>query len=181
VHAHLPRLPGESYRALAIVHWTLTVEKRSTGWLNDYFHQVWREVMVHTAARYAVACPVYCLMPDHAHVVWMGISPESEQQAALKFFRTHTAPHLAASKWQRQPFDHVLREPERSRDAFRTICDYVLVNPVRKGLVGDWKQWRYSGAIVAGYPRLDPRQDDFWDTYWKIYNLCVTNGRLAGE
>jgi len=35
----LPRLPKEYYQRDALVHWTLTIDERKTGWLNDTFHQ----------------------------------------------------------------------------------------------------------------------------------------------
>ncbi len=46
---------------------------------------------------------------------------------------------------------------------------YIWENPVRAGLVAQWRQYPYLGAVVAGYPDLDPRRDDFWDVFWRIY------------
>jgi hypothetical protein len=47
----LPRLPREFYQADAAVFWTLTVFDRKTGWLTPQFHQRFRELMLHAAAR----------------------------------------------------------------------------------------------------------------------------------
>jgi hypothetical protein len=112
-------------------------------------------------------------MPDHAHFVWLGSSPDSDQRRAVTEFRRTTNRLLAPLSWQREAYDHVLREAERKRDAFRTACWYVLENPVRKDLVPDWKNYSYSGALVPGYPDLDPRRENFWEVYWKIYNRRV--------
>ena len=169
MHAHLPRLEPEHYRGLAMVHWTLTVEERATGWLDELFHAKWREVMLHAVARYGLLCPAYCLMADHAHVIWIGVAPTSDQRNGMKFFRGQTSPLLAPRDWQRQPYDNVLREHDRERGAFASVCNYVLDNPVRKGQVARWDSWIYSGAMVPGYPRLDPRQGDFWELFWQIY------------
>jgi hypothetical protein len=36
---YLPRLPREFYQANAVVHWTLPISQRRTGWLNEIFTQ----------------------------------------------------------------------------------------------------------------------------------------------
>ena len=170
---HLPRLAPEAYRGLVGVHWIMTIEARATGWLNDLFHARWREGMLHALVNHDLLCPVYCLMPDHAHFVWLGGSPGSDQRRAVTEFRRTTNRLLAPLSWQREAYDHVLREAEWKRNAFRTACWYVLENPVRKDLGPDWKNYPYSGALVPGYPDLDPRRENFWEVYWKIYNRRV--------
>ena len=48
---YLPRLARENYQGDAVVHWTLPIARRNTGWLNEIFHARFREVMLHAAAR----------------------------------------------------------------------------------------------------------------------------------
>jgi REP element-mobilizing transposase RayT len=174
-HGYLPRLQREWYRGLAVVHWTLTIEHRATGWLTDNFHSAFRELMLHTAARQHIASPAYCLMPDHMHIVWMGLRESSDQFTGMAFLRTHLEDALKPRRFQSQAHDHVLREEERQRDAFAKVCFYVLNNPVRKELVAKPDVWRYRGALVAGYPKLHPCEDDYWDKFWRIY------GKLRDE
>ncbi len=126
--------------------------------------------MLHALVRENLLCPVYCLMPDHAHVIWMGTSGASDQQVAMRFLRTHTAKFLRAGAWQRQPFDHVLRGHERKQGAFMAACGYVLQNPVRKKFCTDWREYPYAGALFPRYPTLDPRHPDFWELFWKLRN-----------
>ncbi len=73
-----PRLAREFYQGGAVVHWTLTTFDRAQGWLNESFHQRFRELLLHTAAREGLLCPVYCLMPDHIHMVWMGLRSDTD-------------------------------------------------------------------------------------------------------
>ncbi len=169
MRGYLPRLSKERYQGHAVVMWTLTMEKRSSGWLNDQLHFHFREIILHAAAREALICPAYCLMPDHIHFVWMGLRLTSDQLNGIKFFRRYFAPFLAPHKFQHQPHDHVLREEERRRGAFGSVCFYILENPVRAELVEAREEWRYSGAIVPGYPTLNPFQEDYWEMFWKIY------------
>src|SRR3972149_10016504 len=65
---YLPRLPREYYQGDAVVHWTMAVALRGTGWLNDLFHARFREGMLHAAAREGLFCPPYCLMPAPPHL-----------------------------------------------------------------------------------------------------------------
>ena len=166
---YLPRLASEFYRGDAVVHWTLTIFDRDTGWLNDAFHSRFRELMIHAAAREGLFCPAYCLMPDHIHLLWMGLERETDQRNGMKFLRTHLKPVLAPFKLQPQAHDHVLREEDRKRNAFAKICFYILANPVRAGLIKETEPWPFCGAVIPGYPALYPLGKDFWPLFWKLY------------
>jgi REP element-mobilizing transposase RayT len=166
---HLPRLPREYYQGDAMVHWTLPTFDRATGWLTESFHGRFRELMLHAAAREGLFCPTYCLMPEHIHLLWMGLRPDSDQRNAMAFLRTYLEPALAPARFQPQAHDNVLREPERQHEAFARTCFYILANPVRAGLVAKGEDWRFSGAVVPGYPTLHPLGADFWEKFWKLY------------
>ncbi|MEI7729462.1 MAG: hypothetical protein WCO56_07805 [Verrucomicrobiota bacterium] len=168
--SNLPRLERQYYQGHAVVLWTNTLEERSRGWLTSAFHATFREILLHTAVRYMVWCPAYCLMPDHLHLVWMGLRRESDQLNAMKFLRAELKPALGQGReWQPQPHDHVLREEERRRNAFAATCFYVLENPARAKLVAAARKWPFSGAMVPGYPRMHPLDEEFWERYWKFY------------
>jgi REP element-mobilizing transposase RayT len=174
----LPRLQREFYRGYAVVFWTLTLEQRAQGWLNALFHARFRELMLHAAGRSQLLCPAYCLMPDHLHLVWMGLRQQSDLLNAMKFLRIHLEPALGDQRqWQHQPYDRVLRPEERQRNAFGQTCAYILANPVRAQLVKNEADSSYSGAIVPGYPELNPFDTKFWPIFWKIYE----RERRAGE
>ena len=119
---YLPRLAPEFYQGDAVVFWTMSFISRATGWLTDEFHLRFRELLLHTAAREGLFCPVYCLMPDHLHLVWMGLRADSDQRNGMAFLRTHLKPLLAPARLQKQPQDTVLREEQRQRNAFAKVC-----------------------------------------------------------
>ena len=52
--------------------WNMPLDKRATGGLDAASHFNFRELLLHAAAREMLVCPVYCLMPDHLHLVWIG-------------------------------------------------------------------------------------------------------------
>ena len=167
---YLPRLPREHYQGDAVVFWTLTVFDRAQGWLTGAFHQRFRELMLHAAAREGLLCPIYCLMPDHLHLVWMGLRLDTDQLNGMAFLRTHLGPKLAPQRFQHQAHDHVLTVAERRQHAFNVACaDYVLLNPLKAELVKTPAAWPYLGAVIPGFPRVNPFAADYWPWFWKHY------------
>ena len=79
---HLPRLERHHYQEHSVVM------------LNPLFHARFRELILHAAAREQIWCPVYCLMPNHFHLVWMGVRRESDQLNAMRFLRRQLCPRL---------------------------------------------------------------------------------------
>lgn len=166
---YLPRLPREYYQADAVVFWTLTIFDRAQGWLNQSFHQRFQFLMLHASAREGLVCPIYCLTPDHIHFIWMGLRRDSDQINGMAFLRTYLEPELAPAKFQPQAQDEVLREEQRKRNAFAKICFYIEANPVRANLIKETELWPFSGCVIAGYPKLVPKNEDFWPKFWRIF------------
>ncbi len=76
-------------------------------------------------------------MPDHIHGLFT--FPQSEiMQNVISAWKRLTALRYGVS-WQRDFFDHRIRnDEERLKKA-----DYILTNPVRKGLVETPEAWPY--------------------------------------
>jgi putative transposase len=166
----LPRLRKEFYQADAVVFWTMPIYLRRQGWLDEKFHAIFREMMLHAMAREGLPCPAYCLMPDHIHFVWMGLRKQTNQRNGIKFFRAQLGRFLKPAKFQHQAHDHVLKPEERQRNVFALACaEYVLLNPARAELMKEPGVWPYSGAVIPGYPRVNPFDPDFWPWFWKHY------------
>ena len=165
----LPRLPREYYQADAVVFWTLTVFDKAKGWLTAAFHQHFQKLMLHAAAREGLVCPIYCLMPDHIHLVWMGLRLDSDQINGMAFLRTYLEPELSPAKFQPQPQDEVLREEQRKRNAFAKVCHYIAANPVRAELIGEKDVWPFTGCVIPGYPNLNFLDEDYWSKFWRIF------------
>src|SRR5580658_406407 len=126
-HDYLRRLPPEHYRGQAYVHWSMTMEDRKTGWLIPIFYYKFREILTHAAFRYGFCCPIYCLMPDHIHLLWLGILDKCDQRLAARHFRKNLNLVLAklAARLQSQPYDHVLRDQDRQRSSFEDVFAYI--------------------------------------------------------
>lgn len=184
IPGRLPRLPASAYIGRVWVHWTLGIHDRKSGWLDQGMHAIVRELLLHATSRFQLHCPAYCLMPDHAHWLWMGLSGESDQRKAMRFLRAHWNAALKSRgcQLQSQAHDHVLRKPELDRDCFEDVILYVLRNPQQAGLVDDWREWPYVGAILPGYPRQNVRElSDYWHDLWKLHHMEAARRRLGVE
>ena len=114
--------------------------------------------------RHKFGVPVYCLMPDHAHVLLEAQDDTScltdcmklwKQNTGYAFRRTHPE-HL----WQDGYHDRILRSDE---DVLH-VAAYILANPLRRGLVTRWDEYPFSGsdvyskeAIAEAIQALEPR------------------------
>jgi len=141
-----------------------------------------REILTHTMFRYGLCCPIYCCMPDHIHLLWIGILDGSDQRHAAKFFRSQLNPILGklGARFQNQAYDHVLPEEEREPTAFEAVVQYIARNPERAGLVpaDGFREYKFTGCIVPGYPDLSPWQADYWDVFWRICHRLHTEGLI---
>jgi REP element-mobilizing transposase RayT len=94
-----------------------------------------------------IAIYAYCLMPDHLHLL-MQLGGEGQSLAtiigAFKRFTTRVSWRhgCTGAVWQPRFYDHILR---KSEDAER-IVQYILANPVRKGLVEQAEAYPFSGC-----------------------------------
>lgn len=153
----------------------MAIDGRRVGWLTDTFHLRFREIHLHTLGRYDLLCPVYCLMPDHLHLFWLGLGSGSDQNKAATFFRRHLNVVLKASGFelQKQAWDVVLDEKDREHGAVLKTVFYITENPLRGGLVAAAGQWPFSGSLAPGYPKFDWREPDYSEKVWKLYQLEV--------
>ncbi|WP_442509131.1 hypothetical protein SH528x_000681 [Novipirellula sp. SH528] len=179
---HLHRLPPRYYQADAIVHWSITIFERRQGWISVTLLYRFRELMTHTLFRYGLACPIFCLMPDHFHMVWMGLCPGSDQLLAMKHFRKTVNDSLKriGFQLQDQSYDHVFKEQDRREGEFRNACEYIARNPERAGMVDvdKFAQYKFSGCVVPGYPELRVFDADFWDRFDRVISFLRKRGLM---
>jgi len=95
-------------------------------------------------------------MPDHVHMIFTPLVDARTEvfslakiMDAVKRASAHRVNEILGRKgrlWQPESFDHVLRSSE-SLDA---KIEYVLSNPVRRGLVRNWRDypWVWKKTFV---------------------------------
>jgi putative transposase len=100
-----------------------------------------------------IAC---CTMPNHVHMLVEPLLVEGASHSGksarypvtdtLRLLKGRTARKSnlvigrTGSFWQHESYDHVIRDDEELE---RTIL-YILNNPVKAGLVKQWKDWKFT-------------------------------------
>jgi hypothetical protein len=87
-------------------------------------------------------------MPDHIHLV-LGPSVACDiitfvAQLKNLIQRAAWQHGIQGAFWQKSFWDHMLRGDE----GIEGVVNYVLANPVRKGLADDWRTYPFSGSLV---------------------------------
>jgi len=97
------------------------------------------EVAVSKLSHWRVDAAV--LMPDHLHLLAAPKERDADVGTLSGSLKRWIRQELRA-RWQWQPgcFDRLLRKGESAQ----TKWEYMRENPVRAGLVKEWKQWPYS-------------------------------------
>jgi putative transposase len=79
---------------------------------------------------------IFLLMPDHLHALLSFPPSQNTIQQTLTSWKRWTARQMGI-EWQRDFFEHGLR----SNESWREKANYILANPVRKGLVKETVAW----------------------------------------
>jgi len=88
-------------------------------------------------------------MPDHVHLLLqLENGFDGSLQKWVSSFKSCIAKDAKRSfgiekLWQKNFHDHVVR----GEDGLLGIAEYILNNPVRKGLVDDWREYSYSVSL----------------------------------
>jgi putative transposase len=135
---HPPRIPiWLRWEQSAIYFVTICVKERKRVLANDAAFTAFKNAAAKLREWRVLAA---ILMPDHLHVV---VAP-SERDARLGNFsaalKRWMREELDASwEWQSGCFDRLLRSDESLHEKWL----YLQKNPVRAGLIKDWKDWPY--------------------------------------
>jgi putative transposase len=96
----------------------------------------------------------YCFMPDHLHLLVEGNRADSDLRRFVSGFKQKTGflhkSNAGKRLWQVNYYEHVMRREEDLRIA----AEYIWDNPARKGLVEDYRKYRYSGSFKIDFARL---------------------------
>jgi len=89
---------------------------------------------------------VFLVMPDHVHGLIRFHHPSHPMEKAVVDFKRWTA-RVGEFLWKKDFFDHRLRNEESAREK----ADYILMNPVRAGLVQTPEAWPHRWVASEGW------------------------------
>jgi REP element-mobilizing transposase RayT len=139
------RLNGGAYRGRVSATFTLCVAERKRLFVTAPVVEVFVSFLQKVVEKRDFRA-IYCFMPDHLHLIASANSDNSDVLRAVKHFKQVTGywlkQNLPLFKWQSSFYDRIIRARELG-----SHVQYVLDNPVRRGLVREWRDYRFIGAI----------------------------------
>ena len=173
--AHHPHI--ERFNEPIIIFLTVCAKDRKPVLATSTVHAGLREAW-QTTSQWRVG--KYMIMPDHIHLLWLGLAEGSDQRNGMKHFRQRLNPVLEklGTALQKQPYDHVLCADERQPAAFEAVVEYIAQNPERAGLVGpdQFRTYPFTNCLMPGFPELTLWQPDFWDRFDRIASSLRKQG-----
>lgn len=140
------RLESELYQGPIIVSLTMCF----CGGVNvvkDRLADTIAEKLLYLQDHYKAIIYAYCILPDHMHIL-LGLQ-ESEYNVLdfVKRFKSAVSLKLKGKYtqkqlWQDRFYDHIVRKDEDINKHAR----YILENPIRKGLVKDFLEYKHVGG-----------------------------------
>lgn len=137
----------------------------------------------HDAARCNFLLHAWCLMSDHLHALVQGTAETSDLFSFVRRFKQRTtseyasvradkfdrplqhqtlAPAGSYSLWQRNFYEHILRNPEH----IASVAAYIWMNPVRKDLCASPEEYPFSGSMTLGL-KWNAKSSSIWLPPWK--------------
>jgi REP element-mobilizing transposase RayT len=141
-----PRIAGFSYRGAYRYHVVLSTHRREPHFREHDVCARFVEVVRARAIEEAFDLLVYCVMPDHVHLVVEGLTEGADLRRFVRATKQMTGFSFACERrgrlWQKGWFDRVLRREEQTLD----VCRYVAANPVRARLAATLRDYPYLGS-----------------------------------
>ena len=137
-----------------------TLDNAQSGplWLKD--ERIAKEVAesLHYRDGKVYRLDAYCIMANHVHVVFAPLAIQSSGEAQTNSLRYNTLASIMQSLkgytawkanrllgrsgafWHHESYDHSVRNTSE----WQRVVTYILNNPVKAGLIKDWKGWQWS-------------------------------------
>jgi putative transposase len=105
------------------------------------------DALTASAVQHSCSVPIYCIMPDHVHVILQGTGGSADTWRAMVAFKQRSgfwlARRISGTRWQKDFYDHILR----SEGEVRNALVYIAANPLRARLVRDPAEYPFTGSI----------------------------------
>ncbi|MCK4396666.1 transposase [candidate division WOR-3 bacterium] len=148
IQEHKHRLARNLYKGKIIVSFTMCISKNTKLFITDKIFLSMEQILLECLKKESSEAHIYLLMPDHCHLLIEGKFEDSNLWKFAVSFKQKSGYWLSkngySEKWQKDFYDHILRKNE---DVKKQIL-YTLKNPVRKGIVDDWKEYPFKGSTL---------------------------------
>lgn len=107
---------------------------------------LYKELIARWCARWQVAVWAYCLMPNHVHLILTPRRPEGLARAVGEAHRRYTLTVNRREGWKGYLWQGRFASFPMDSAHLLNAVRYVLLNPVRAGLVKEAEEWPHSSV-----------------------------------
>lgn len=175
----------------AVYHVTSRGNARQSIFMDDADRQVFLEILGNVVEKHNWLCHAFCLLDNHYHILVetqdpnlsMGMRHLNGVYTQRVNLRHHRVGHLLQGRYKAilvEKNEHLLE-----------LCRYIVLNPVRTGMVDEPKKWNWSSYSATAY---NVKRPDFLNVDWilhqfarninearKVYRKFVADGLLKQE
>ncbi len=148
------RLKDFSYKGFWRYFITISTDYSKRYFENNESVQYCLDILENLSIAHKFNILAYCFMPDHLHLLVEGKKEDSDFKKFMSVFKQKTNFYFKKIKgyplWQENYYEHVLRKEEDTLE----VVKYILNNPVRKGLVEDFKDYPFLGSFVYDFKEV---------------------------
>lgn len=106
------------------------------------------DILKETAEQEGFTVWAWCFMPEHLHILVEGVDEKSDFRRFIKIFKQKSGyqrKQIEGEKlWQEDYFERILRREETTPK----VIEYILNNPVRRGLVSSPEEYPFSYSLL---------------------------------
>jgi putative transposase len=140
------RLKSFDYTAPGVAyHVILSISRQSQPFTNTGTNSSVVDVIKRACGLHDYTLIAYCLMPDHLHLLVQCGESRRDLKDFVGAFKSYANKVTGRRLWQRGFYEHVVRKDEH----VLAVAEYILNNPVRKGLVAERKEYRWGELCVG--------------------------------
>lgn len=140
----------------AVYHITSRGNARGNIYVDDADRKIFLEVLAAVIEKYNWLCHAYCLMDNHYHLLLETPDPNlslgMRQLNGVYTQRTNRRHHRVGHVFQGR-YKSILVE---KNEHLLELCRYIVLNPVRAGLVGTQEKWKWSSYHATAYAVKKP-------------------------
>jgi len=141
------RLDLSCYTGHVRASFTVCIKNRKRVFTNSHIVENFTNILDESIKRHSCINWVYLFMPDHFHFILEGASLDANTWKAVVLFKKRTgywfSKNMPEVQWQKDFFDHLHRKECDLKDHIY----YILDNPVRGKIVGNWEDYPYKGSL----------------------------------
>ncbi len=157
----------------AVYHLTSRGNRKENIFLTDEDRHTFLAILAKTIKKYNWLCHAYCLMNNHYHLLVETPDPNLSlgmRQLNGVYTQHFNRIHQKSGHLFQGRFTSILVEKDSH---LLELCRYIVLNPVRSGIVKNAQEWKWSSYGATAYSRI--ATPEFLTTKWALAQFGEKN------